>query len=335
MRKLKNILVTGGAGFIGSNFIRYSFEMTDFNGRIVNLDKLTYAACLDHLQEMERKYVSNYFFEQGDICDNAKVYKILNKYEIDTIVHFAAESHVDQSIVSPERFVKTNVLGTFILLDCAKKYWKEREDVLFHHISTDEVYGSLGETGYFTEEMAYDPHSPYSASKAGADHFVNAYAHTFNLPTTLSNCSNNYGPYQNIEKLIPLMITNIINEKDLPIYGDGKNVRDWLFVDDHVSAIWHILKKGTLNRKYNIGGDNEWANIELINFLCEKVAQILGKDTDYYKKLLTFVKDRPGHDRRYAIDSSRIKKELNWRQSVSFEQGLEQTVNWYLARYKL
>lgn len=331
MRKLSNILVTGGAGFIGSNFIRYIFKNTDFNGRIVNVDKLTYAGNLENLADIDHDYGgSRYFFEHADICDFDTMKDVFNKYAIDTVIHFAAESHVDRSIHGPKDFIQTNIMGTFSLLEAAREQWRERDDVLFHHISTDEVYGSLGDTGYFYENTPYDPRSPYSATKASSDHLVLAYYHTYGLPVTLSNCSNNYGPYQFPEKLIPLIISNIKDEKPLPVYGDGKNVRDWLYVDDHNSAVWAIINKGTTGETYNIGGENEWENIRLVHVLCEKMAALLGKDKDYYTKLITYVKDRPGHDRRYAINCDKIKKELGWRQKLDFDEGLGATIRWYL-----
>jgi len=329
MRKLSNILVTGGAGFIGCNFIRFLLKKIDnFSGRIVNLDSLTYAGNLMSLDDIAND--SRYIFERGDICNRALVDSIFNKYNIDTVVHFAAESHVDRSIHGPEEFIKTNVVGTFTLLDAARNAWKNKLDVLFHHISTDEVYGSLGETGLFTETTAYDPHSPYSASKAGSDHLVMAYKHTYGIPVTLSNCSNNYGPFQFPEKLIPLMILNMLEKKPLPVYGDGKNIRDWLFVDDHNSAVWTILKKGIPGESYNIGGDNEWENNKLLDMLINITAEKAELNADDIRKTIIYVKDRPGHDRRYAIDCSKIKKELNWKQLVKFEEGLKRTVEWYL-----
>lgn len=342
MRSLKNILVTGGAGFIGANFIHYVFEKTNFSGKIINLDALTYCGNLESLEDIEKKYgVSSggdarYFFEKCDICDRAKIETILEKYKIDTIVHFAAESHVDRSILGPEAFVKTNVLGTFTLLDAAKNYWKDEnaqipQNYLFHHISTDEVYGSLGETGFFTETTPYDPRSPYSASKASSDHLAMAYFHTFGMPITLSNCSNNYGPYQFPEKLIPLMILNIKEGKNLPVYGDGKNIRDWLFVEDHNSAVWKIMNEGKTGEKYNIGGENEWENIRLLEKLMEIVSEELNISLEEIKKTVVHVKDRPGHDRRYAIDCSKLKAQLGWKQSVTFEEGLRKTVKWYLS----
>jgi dTDP-glucose 4,6-dehydratase len=336
MRKLTNILVTGGAGFIGVNFIRFLLgqagEKPDFKGRIINLDNLTYAGNAGSLKEIKEKFDgSRYFFERGNICDRSLVKDIFQKYEIDTVVHFAAESHVDRSILGPEAFIKTNVMGTFNLLDVARNVWKDARDVLFHHISTDEVYGSLGETGYFTEDTPYDPRSPYSASKAASDHLAVAYHHTYGMPVTLSNCSNNYGYYQFPEKLIPLMIINMLEGKPLPVYGDGKNIRDWLYVEDHNNAVWTIMQKGTAGEKYNIGGENEWENIRLLNELIDIVAAKINSDANAIRSTITYVKDRPGHDRRYAIDCSKIKRELNWKQTVNFRQGIELTVDWYLA----
>lgn len=332
MRKLKNILVTGGAGFIGSNFIRYIFSCPEFDGNIINLDKLTYAGNILSLKDVDNTYGNErYFFQKGDISDKELVAGLFEKFDIDTVVHFAAESHVDRSITGPEEFIRTNVFGTFTLLEVARDKWKGRDDVLFHHISTDEVYGSLGDTGYFYEDTAYDPRSPYSASKASSDHLVFSYHHTYGLPVTLSNCSNNYGPYHFPEKLIPLMILNILEEKQLPVYGDGSNIRDWLYVEDHNSAVWNVLKKGKIGEKYNIGGENEWKNIELVTYLCERMAFYKQKDKDYYKKLITFVKDRPGHDMRYAINCDKLKNELGWSQSVDFAAGLDKTIEWYLA----
>jgi dTDP-glucose 4,6-dehydratase len=328
MRTIKNVLVTGGAGFIGSNFIRYVLTKTNFDGKIVNFDKLTYAGNLQNLQDVAND--ARYAFVRGDICDKDAVRKAFETYDIDTVVHFAAESHVDRSILGPADFINTNIFGTFNLLETARNFWKDFDGKLFHHISTDEVFGSLGESGYFTETTPYSPRSPYSSSKAGSDHLVNAYFHTYGLPITLSNCSNNYGYYQFPEKLIPVVIENILAQKPLPVYGDGRNIRDWLFVEDHNSAVWMIMNGGRTGESYNIGGENEWENIKLINVLCEIAAQILEKDKDYYKKLITFVKDRPGHDRRYAIDCSKIKRELGWKQEYSFDDGLTKTLQWYL-----
>ncbi len=347
-RKSKSLLVTGGAGFIGSNFIHYLFKQEDFKGNVINVDKLTYAGNLENLEEIDKTYGENgqkhYFFHQADVCDFQKIDEIFIKYQIDTIIHFAAESHVDRSIHGPKDFIQTNIIGTFNLLEIARKHWENRDDVLFHHISTDEVYGSLGETGYFYEHTPYDPRSPYSASKASSDHLANAYYHTYKLPITISNCSNNYGPYQFPEKLIPLMILNALEGKKLPVYGDGLNVRDWLYVEDHCSAIYSIIRNGRLGETYNIGGENEETNINVVNKICEILEALypLKENTfiqiqnskskiQNYKELITFVKDRPGHDRRYAINCNKIKKELGWKPSVSFEHGLEKTVQWYLS----
>jgi len=329
MRELKNILITGGAGFIGSNFIRFLLTKTDFNGKIVNFDKLTYAGNPESLADLAND--ERYFFIKGDICHIEAVKHAFETHKIDTVIHFAAESHVDRSILGPADFINTNILGTFNLLETARNYWKnDFNGKLFHHVSTDEVFGSLGQTGYFTEKTPYDPRSPYSASKASSDHLVNAYFHTYELPITLSNCSNNYGPYQFPEKLIPVMIENMLEEKPLPIYGDGKNIRDWLFVEDHNCAVWTIMNNGKTGECYNIGGENEWENIKLVNVLCEIVAEQIGKEKDYYKKLISFVKDRPGHDARYAIDCTKIKQELGWKQAYTFDTGLRETVKWYL-----
>ncbi len=346
-RKLHNILVTGGAGFIGSNFIHYLFNMSavesglftdaDFDGTVVNVDCLTYAGNLESLADVEAKFGGKrYFFEKVDITDRAQIERIFKQYNIDTVIHFAAESHVDRSILGPEAFVKTNVMGTFTLLDVARSFWKNadgsiRDDVLFHHISTDEVYGSLGPTGYFTETTPYDPRSPYSSSKASSDHLVMAYFHTYGLPITLSNCTNNYGPYQFPEKLLPLMISNIRDGKKLPVYGKGDNIRDWIYVEDHNRAVWLIVKKGVTGQKYNIGGENEWQNIKLLHKVIELTASKINKSVDDVEKTITYVNDRPGHDKRYAIDCSKIKKELGWQRKMTFEQGLEATVNWYLT----
>lgn len=354
MRKLKNVLVTGGAGFIGSNFIHYlfgkstsgeaAFEDANFTGRVINVDCLTYAGNGESLDDVDKAFGSGvkdeskrrYFFEKVDICDRKEIERIFKEYDIDTVVHFAAESHVDRSILGPEAFIKTNIFGTYTLLDVARKYWNvsldnPRDDVLFHHISTDEVYGSLGPTGYFTEKTAYDPRSPYSASKASSDHLVMAYHHTYGLPITLSNCTNNYGPFQFPEKLIPLMILNMQEKKALPVYGEGKNIRDWIYVEDHNRAVWLILKQGKTGEKYNIGGENEWQNIKLLDKLIELTAKETGMDENEIRKTITHVKDRPGHDQRYAIDCSKIKKELGWERKMSFEQGLMLTVKWNLA----
>lgn len=309
MRTFKTILVTGGAGFIGSNLIRYLLQdKSGFTGRIVNLDALTYAGNPESLADIEKQHGGKrYFFEKADICDRPAVERIFGAYAIDAVCHLAAESHVDRSLVGPEAFIKTNVMGTFTLLDVARNAWKDRDDVLFHHVSTDEVFGSLGDTGYFTEATPYDPRSPYSASKASSDHLVMAYHHSYKLPVTLTNCSNNYGPYQFPEKLIPVMILNMLEGKALPVYGDGRNIRDWLYVEDHNAAVWAVMQGGRLGHTYNIGGENEWENIRLLNRLIELVAEEAGKDVDTLRALISYVKDRPGHDRRYAIDCSKIK----------------------------
>lgn len=331
MRKLTNIAVTGGSGFIGCNFIRYVLKTTGFQGKIVNIDKLTYAGNPDNLSDIESDFGgSSYFFEQADICDYDSINTIFSRHEIDTIVHFAAESHVDRSIFGPKDFIETNINGTFNLLEVARKYWDGRDGVLFHHVSTDEVFGSLGPEGLFTETTPYDPRSPYSASKAASDHLVRAAYHTFNVPVTLSNCSNNFGPYQFPEKLIPLVILNILKEKPLPVYGDGANIRDWLYVLDHARAVWLIMNEGTTGSTYNIGGENEWKNIDIVKLLCELVAKLNEKDKDYYKRLITYVKDRPGHDRRYAIDCSKIKNELGWKPESDFSMLLEKTIRWFM-----
>ncbi|HVZ97319.1 MAG TPA: dTDP-glucose 4,6-dehydratase [Chitinophagaceae bacterium] len=324
----RNILITGGAGFIGSHLTRlFVTRYPDYS--IVNLDKLTYAGNLENLKDIER--AANYTFVKGDIGDMELVKDLFVKYNFDGVLHCAAESHVDRSINDPLAFVKTNVLGTVSLLQVAKDAWKDNyEGKLFYHISTDEVYGSLGDTGFFTEETAYDPRSPYSASKAASDHFVSAYYHTYQLPVIISNCSNNYGPYHFPEKLIPLCINNIINNKPLPVYGKGLNVRDWLFVEDHVKAIDLIFHKGRIGETYNIGGHNEWKNIDIIKELCGQMDKKLGRAPGASEKLITFVKDRQGHDLRYAIDATKLKKELGWQPSLQFEEGLAKTIDWYL-----
>ena len=333
--RFNNILITGGAGFIGSNLIRYIFEKTDFAGRIINLDKLTYAGNPLNIADIEQKEQGKrYFFEHGDICDFDNNVRIFKQYDVDAVIHLAAESHVDRSILGPGEFIKTNINGTFALLEACRSAWKDRKDVRFHHISTDEVFGSLGATGYFTETTSYDPRSPYSASKASSDHLVRAYFQTYGLPITLTNCSNNYGPYQFPEKLIPVMIYNMLARKPLPVYGDGKNIRDWLYVEDHNSAVWTVLQNGVVGESYNIGGENEWENIKLINTLCEIFSKETGAGEAKIKGLITFVKDRPGHDRRYAIDCSKLKNELGWKQSVDFGQGIRKTVRWYLDNVK-
>jgi len=326
---MSNILITGGAGFIGSHLTRL-FVQKYPQYHIVNLDKLTYAGNLENLKDIEN--APNYTFVKGDICDEQLLQSLFEKYQFTGILHCAAESHVDRSITDPLSFVRTNVIGTVTLLQAAKEFWKNNmEGKLFYHISTDEVYGSLGETGFFVEDTAYDPRSPYSASKASSDHFVRAYHHTYKLPIKISNCSNNYGPFHFPEKLIPLCIHNIINNKPLPIYGKGENVRDWLFVEDHVSAIDTIFHHGKIGETYNIGGHNEWTNIALVKELCKQMDTKLNREPGTNEKLLTYVTDRAGHDMRYAIDATKLKEELGWMPSLQFEEGLSKTIDWYLA----
>ncbi len=368
-RTLHNILITGGAGFIGCNFIHYLFGLSNsgtdlfgdanFTGNVVNVDCLTYAGNLESLKDVEEKYGSGilnqaqddkgashaeldsaskkqrYFFEKVDICDRAEIERIFKQYDIDTVIHFAAESHVDRSILGPEAFIKTNVMGTYTLLDVARKYWNvsldnPRDDVLFHHISTDEVYGSLGETGYFLETTPYDPRSPYSSSKASSDHIVMAYYHTYGLPITLSNCTNNYGPFQFPEKLLPLMISNIKDDKNLPVYGKGDNIRDWIYVEDHNRGVWEIVNKSPAGEKWNLGGEDERQNIKLLDEVIDLTAKEIGKDAEEVRKTITYVKDRPGHDKRYAIDCTKAKTRLGWERKMTFEQGLLATIRWYL-----
>jgi dTDP-glucose 4,6-dehydratase len=324
----KVILITGGAGFIGSHLTKLFVNKYPAY-TIVNLDKLTYAGNLENLRAIEDK--PNYNFVRGDIEDAELVQSLFKKYAFTGVLHCAAESHVDRSITDPLAFVKTNVLGTVSLLQVAKDSWKDNYDgKLFYHVSTDEVYGSLGDEGFFTEETAYDPRSPYSASKASSDHFVRAFFHTYHLPVIISNCSNNYGPYHFPEKLIPLCINNIINNKPLPVYGKGLNVRDWLYVEDHVSAIDTIFHKGVIGETYNIGGHNEWKNIDIIKELCRQMDEKLGREKGTSEKLVTFVKDRQGHDLRYAIDATKLKKDLGWLPSLQFKEGLSKTIDWYL-----
>jgi dTDP-glucose 4,6-dehydratase len=323
----RNIIITGGAGFIGNHVVRL-FVNKYPSYRIVNLDALTYAGNLENLRDVEDK--PNYFFEKANILEVSDLERIFSEYKIDGVIHLAAESHVDRSILSPLDFVYTNIIGTVNLLNTAKKYWKDLLGKLFYHISTDEVFGSLGEEGFFTETTAYAPNSPYSASKASSDHFVRAYGETFHLPVIISNCSNNYGPYHFPEKLIPLFINNIIQKKPLPVYGDGKYTRDWLYVKDHARAIDVIFHKGKISDTYNIGGFNEWQNIELVKLLCKMMDEKLGNDPGTSDVLITYVKDRPGHDKRYAIDASKLSNELGWKPSVTFEQGLSETIDWYL-----
>jgi dTDP-glucose 4,6-dehydratase len=326
---MKNMLVTGGCGFIGSNFIRYLLEDSDFSGRVVNVDKLTYAGNPENLSGVENDAPGRYIFIKADICDQEIMARIFDDYEIDSICHFAAESHVDRSIVSPDAFIQTNIMGTFNLLELARAHQERLQR--FHHISTDEVFGSLGTEGFFTEETAYQPNSPYSASKAGSDHLVRAYHKTYGLPVTISNCSNNYGPYQFPEKLIPLMILNALEGKPLPVYGDGRHVRDWLYVRDHCTGVWRIMKQGKSGETYNIGGHNEMENIEVVEMICDILDEFeTGADHPSRRDLITFVKDRPGHDRRYAIDFAKLRQTLDWRPEESFESGLRKTIKWYL-----
>ena len=333
---VRNILVTGGAGFIGSNFCAY-MRQAHPQDRIVVFDNLTYAGNLENLKALEAG--DNYRFIKGDITDLELVRRIFKDERIDTVAHFAAESHVDRSILGPKAFIETNVNGTFCLLEAARECWKGAGNNRFLHVSTDEVYGSLGETGYFTETTPYSPNSPYSASKAASDHLVRAYFHTYGLPVVTTNCSNNYGPFQFPEKLIPLVTINALNAKPLPVYGDGKNVRDWLHVSDHCSAIDTALTKGKVGEVYNVGGRAERKNIDIVNIICEAVDEMTALDASLRglyplegsrKKLIIFVKDRPGHDKRYAIDCSKIERELGWRPSVKFEDGIKSTVKWYV-----
>ncbi len=323
-----NILVTGGAGFIGSHLVRLlTNKYSKYN--IINMDLLTYAGNLENLKDVELK--KNYKFIKCDVCDFKDVKKVFLDYKINSVIHLAAESHVDRSIDDPFSFAQTNIMGTLSLLQASREVWSNNlKDKLFYHVSTDEVYGSLGSEGLFSENTKYDPHSPYSASKASSDHFVRAFHDTYNLPVIISNCSNNYGSYQFPEKLIPLFINNIVNNKPLPVYGSGENVRDWLFVNDHARAIDLIFHKGKLGETYNIGGSNEWKNIDLIKVIIRTVDKMLGRKEGSSNKLITYVKDRAGHDLRYAIDSSKLKDELGWEPSLQFEEGIEKTVAWYL-----
>lgn len=325
---MKKILITGGAGFIGCHVVRlFVNKYPDYS--IYNLDALTYAGNLENLKDVE--HAPNYHFIKGDITDESFINQLFDSQQFDAVIHLAAESHVDRSILDPLSFVKTNVLGTAVLLNAAKRSWSNFEGKLFYHVSTDEVYGSLGETGFFTEETPYDPRSPYSASKASSDHFVSAYHHTYQLPVVISNCSNNYGSFHFPEKLLPLMINNIIHSKPLPVYGKGENVRDWLWVEDHARAIDVIFHKGRVGETYNIGGFNEWKNLDIVHLLCEIMDEKLGREKGESAKLITFVKDRAGHDMRYAIDATKLNKELGWEPSLQFKEGLNKTIDWYLS----
>jgi dTDP-glucose 4,6-dehydratase len=322
-------MVTGGCGFIGSVFIRTMLLDSDFKGRIINVDKLTYAGNPENLADIAKTIPGRYVFIEADICDAEPISHAFDAYQIDAVCNFAAESHVDRSIVAPGAFIKTNIGGTFNLLEIARRNLDRL--VLFHHVSTDEVYGSLGNSGLFTEQTPYRPNSPYSASKAASDHLVRAYSKTYGMPVTISNCSNNYGPYQFPEKLIPLMILNALEDRALPVYGDGSNVRDWLYVKDHCLAVWEIMKNGTRGETYNIGGRYEMANIDTVNMVCDLLDKIKPRDDQSSRReLIEFVKDRPGHDLRYAIDSSKLENELGWAPLESFESGLKKTIQWYL-----
>jgi len=332
-RIFKNLLITGGCGFIGANFIRYLFNRTDFQGRVLNVDKLTYAGNPENLEQIRTSQPGRYVFHRADICDLAVMEELMDRYEIDGICHFAAESHVDRSIRRPADFIFTNIVGTFNLLEIART--RGNPFLLFHHVSTDEVYGSLGREGLFTETTPYQPSSPYSAAKASSDHLVRAYHATYGLPVTLSNCSNNYGPYQFPEKLIPLMILNALEFKALPVYGDGRNVRDWLYVEDHCEAIWTIMRSGRRGETYNVGGNSEMENIQVVEMICDILDDLVSPANGRSRRdLITFVPDRPGHDRRYAIDFTKLTRELRWRPRESFKSALTKTVAWYLENRK-
>lgn len=330
---MKNLLVTGGCGFIGANFINYLLSESDFDGRIINVDDLTYAGNPENLREVDDIFSERYVFVKADICDLEALERIFKEYKIDSVCHFAAESHVDRSIVAPDAFIKTNIIGTFNLLELVRK--TRDRILLFHHVSTDEVYGSLGEDGIFTEDTPYSPSSPYSASKAASDHLVRAYARTYAIPVTISNCSNNYGPCQFPEKLIPLMILNALEGKSLPVYGDGKNIRDWLYVKDHCKAVWSIMTEGRRGETYNIGGRCEMFNIDVVRMICDLLdKKVPGSGIGPRRELIVFVADRPGHDRRYAIDFSKLQGELGWVPDESFETGIEKTIEWYMDNRK-
>ncbi len=331
---MQNILISGGAGFIGSNFVHHLLK-TESNHKIVNLDALTYAGRLENLDDLPQN--NNHLFVKGDICDSQIVSSLINDHKIDTIVHFAAESHVDRSIIGPAKFIQTNIIGTFTLLEAARKYWLEEKQIplaqiRFHHISTDEVFGSLEPVDpAFTETTPYSPRSPYSASKASSDHLVRSYFHTYGLPVTITNCSNNYGPRQFPEKLIPLVILNAISGKEIPVYGDGAQIRDWLYVEDHCKAIVRVIKHGNTGQTYNIGGNNQYTNLQVIHKICEILDRRFPKSQNApHSKLIQFVADRPGHDRRYAMDIGKIQTELSWKPDESLESGLEKTIDWYL-----
>ncbi len=327
---MENMLVTGGYGFIGSNFVRYLLDESDYEGRIINVDSLTYAGNPENLAGIEETYGDRYVFVKGDVCDGERMDRLFDEYQLDSVCHFAAESHVDRSIVGPGAFIQTNIVGTFNLLEASRSHQGQVE--LFHHISTDEVFGSLGKEGLFMETTPYQPNSPYSASKASSDHLVRAYHETYGLPVTISNCSNNYGPYQFPEKLIPLVIQNAREDKPLPIYGDGKNIRDWLYVRDHCTAVWTIMKNGKKGETYNVGGNHEMENIRIVEIICDLIDALPHMNAKPSRRsLITYVKDRLGHDRRYAIDSSKLKNDLGWVPEESFQTGIEKTLAWYLA----
>ena len=330
MNAYKNLLVTGGCGFIGANFIRYLFEEAGFQGRVVNVDLLTYAGNAESLANLAARVGNRYRFVQADICDREAMAGVMDRYDVDAVCHFAAESHVDRSIVKPDDFIRTNIVGTYTLLQLARE--RKERIVRFHHVSTDEVFGSLGASGAFSETTPYSPNSPYSASKAASDHLVRAYHETYGLPVTVTNCSNNYGPFQFPEKLVPLMILNALEGKPLPVYGDGLNVRDWLYVTDHCAAIWTVMNRGASGRVYCVGGRCEKPNIEVVHRICDGLDRLAPPLADgrLRRALITYVKDRPGHDRRYAIDCTRLERELGWRQAETFESGFDKTIRWYL-----